>query len=136
MGKLVLLQRVVGCGRSLGLCCFQRAKTDFHTNSRADNEQKARYSSRCPENRNAFDSGMGRGLAVGDPAAMEPQWNANWQVNARNRCAREILRCKNYQICPAAIEIVSICHDIAVIFTGAQRRGNKYRLARCAALAW
>jgi hypothetical protein len=44
-------------------------------------------------------------LTVGDPTAMEAQWHAGRQVNARNRFAREILRGKNHQIRPAAIEI-------------------------------
>ena len=52
-----------------------------------------------------------RALTVGDPAAMEPQWNADWQVNARNRFAREILRCKNHQVRPTSTKIVSIGHD-------------------------
>ena len=29
---------------------------------------------------------------------MEPQWNADRQLNVRNRFAREILRCKSHQI--------------------------------------
>ena len=62
-----------------------------------------------------------RALTVGDPAAMEPQWNADWQVNARNRFAREILPCKNHEIGPAAIEIVSKGHNIAFVFDGVQR---------------
>ena len=53
-----------------------------------------------------------QGLTVGDPTAMEPKWNADRQVNARNRFAREILRCKNHPIRPAPIEIVSIGHEI------------------------
>jgi hypothetical protein len=33
-------------------------------------------------------------LTVRDPTAVEPQWNADRQVNARNRFGREILRRK------------------------------------------
>jgi hypothetical protein len=65
---------------------------------------------------------------------MEPQWNADRQVNARNRLAREILRCKNQQIRLAPIEIVSIGHDIAFVFAGAWRHWNKYGFARRAVL--
>ena len=65
---------------------------------------------------------------------MEPQWHADRQVNARNRFAREILRRKNYQIRPAAIEIVRIGHEIAFVFDGAGRHGNKYGFARRAVL--
>ena len=65
---------------------------------------------------------------------MEPQWNAGRQVNARNRFAREILRCKNHQIRPAPIEIVSIGHDIAFVFAGVERRRSKYGFARRAVL--
>src|SRR5437660_798325 len=74
-------------------------------------------------------------LTVGDPTAMDhPQWHADRQVNARNRFARKILRCKNHQIRPAAIEIVSIGYDIAFVFAGAERHGNKYGFARRAPL--
>ena len=65
---------------------------------------------------------------------MEPQWNAGRQVNARNRFAREILRCKNHQIRLASIEIVSIGDDIAFVFAGAERHGSKHGFARCAVL--
>jgi hypothetical protein len=65
---------------------------------------------------------------------MEPQWNADRQVNARNRFARKILRCKNHQIRPAPIEIVSIGQQIAFVFAGAERRGSKYGFARRAVL--
>ena len=75
-----------------------------------------------------------RALTVGDPAAMEPQWNADWQVNARNRFAREILRCKNHQVRPTSIKIVSIGHDIAFVFAGAERHGSKHGFARRAVL--
>jgi len=40
-------------------------------------------------------------------------------VNARNRFAREILRCKNYQIRPDPIEIVSIGYEVSFVFAGA-----------------
>ena len=46
-------------------------------------------------------------LTVGDPTAMEPQRNADRQVDARNRFAGEILRCKNHQIRAAPTEIRS-----------------------------
>jgi hypothetical protein len=61
---------------------------------------------------------------------MEPPWNADRQVNARNRFAREILRCKNHQIRAAPIEIVSK----AFVFAGAERHGSKHGFARCAVL--
>jgi hypothetical protein len=51
-------------------------------------------------------------------------------VNARNRFAREILRCKNHQIRLASSEIVSIGHDIAFVFVGVERRRSKYGFAR------
>ena len=65
---------------------------------------------------------------------MEPQWNADRRVNARNRFAREVLRCKNHQIRPAPIEIVSIGREIAFVFAGAERRRSKYGFARRAVL--
>ena len=65
---------------------------------------------------------------------MEPQWNAGWQVNARHRFAREILRGKNHQIRLASIEIVSIGDDIAFVFTGVEGQGSKNGFARCAVL--
>jgi len=64
-----------------------------------------------------------QGLTVRDPTAMEPQWNADRQKNARNRFACEILRCKNHQIRPPPIEIVSIGQEIAFVFVGAERHG-------------
>jgi hypothetical protein len=65
---------------------------------------------------------------------MEPQWNADRQVNARNRIAREILRCKNHQIRLAPIEIVSIGREIAFVLAGAERHGSKYGFTRRAVL--
>jgi hypothetical protein len=65
---------------------------------------------------------------------VETQRHADRQVNARNRFARENLRCKNHQIRRAPIEIVSIGHDIAFVFAGAERRRRKYGFARCAVL--
>jgi hypothetical protein len=65
---------------------------------------------------------------------MKSQWNADRQVNARNRFAPEILRCKNHQIRPAPIQIVSKGHDIAFVFAGAERRRSKYGFARRAVL--
>jgi hypothetical protein len=55
-------------------------------------------------------------------------------VNARNRFPYEILRCENHQIRLASIEIVSIGHNIAFVFAGAERRGSKHGFARCAVL--
>jgi hypothetical protein len=65
---------------------------------------------------------------------MEPQWNADRQVNAGNRFAREILRCKNHQICGASIKIVSKGHDIAFVLAGTERPGSKHGFARRAVL--
>ena len=65
---------------------------------------------------------------------MEPQRNADRQVNAGNRLACEILRCQNHQIRLAPIEIVSIGHDIAFVFAGGARRWSKYGFARRAVL--
>ena len=55
-------------------------------------------------------------------------------MNARNRFAREILRCKNHQIRPAPIQIVSIGHEIAFVFAGTERRRSKYGFTRRAVL--
>jgi hypothetical protein len=60
------------------------------------------------------------GLTVSDPAPMEPQWNTDRQVNARNRFPCEILRCKNHQIRLASIEIVSVGRDITFVFAGVE----------------
>ena len=65
---------------------------------------------------------------------MEPQRNAHRQVNARHRLAAEILGCKNHQIRPASIQIVSKGHDIAFVFPGAERRRSKHSFARRAML--
>jgi hypothetical protein len=51
---------------------------------------------------------------------MKSQWNADRQVNARNRFAPEILRCKNHQIRLASIEIVGVGHDITFVFAGVE----------------
>ena len=55
-------------------------------------------------------------------------------VNACNRFAREILRRKNHQIRVAPIEIVSKGPDIAFVFGGVERRGNKHGFPRRAVL--
>ena len=55
-------------------------------------------------------------------------------MNALNRLPSEILRCKNHQIRPAAIKIVSIGHDIAFIFARDEGHGNKYGFAGRAVL--
>ena len=55
-------------------------------------------------------------------------------MNAGNRFAREILRCKNDQIRRASIDIVRKGQHVAFIFAGAERRGSKHGFARCAAL--
>jgi hypothetical protein len=60
-----------------------------------------------------------RGLTVGDPTAVESQWNTDRQVNARHRFAREILCRKNHQIRLTSIEIVCIGHDIAFVLASA-----------------
>jgi hypothetical protein len=65
---------------------------------------------------------------------VEPQWNAGWQVDTRNRLAGEILRRKNQQIRVASIGIVSIGDDIAFVFTGAEGQGSKNGFARCTVL--
>jgi predicted SnoaL-like aldol condensation-catalyzing enzyme len=65
---------------------------------------------------------------------MKSQWNADRQVNARNRFVPEILRCKDHQIRPAPVQIVSKGHDIAFVFAGAERRRSKYGFARRAVL--
>ena len=51
---------------------------------------------------------------------MDPQWNADRQVNARNGLARKILRRKNHQIGGVPTDIVGKGHDIAFVFAGAE----------------
>ena len=66
---------------------------------------------------------------------MEAERDPGGQVNAGDRLAGEVLGSEKYQVRGAAVRVVDVGHNVAVVLGGAGCGGGEYRLAGGGVLA-